>query len=141
MYAIFALTIMNKYLLCIGSNFDREHNMDRCRKQLSTLYPKSLFSEVVETEAFGEGYVADFFNQIVVIETDEELAVVDRNLTEIELALGRLPDDKSKGIVKIDADLLAQNNIIVKPDDFKRPYILKLLAKIDYPTLVLDVIQ
>lgn len=126
---------MNKYLLCIGSNTDREFNMQKCKEKLSTLYPDIEFSEMIETEPVGDGYIESFFNQLVIIETNEEQSIVDQKLNGIEIELGRLSTDKSNGIVKIDVDLLAVNETIIKQDDFKRPYIPQLLAKIDYPIL------
>lgn len=126
---------MDKYLVCIGSNTDQVVNLEKCRFQLSLFYFQLTFSDVLETAPIGDGYVGNFLNQLVVIESPVSQHVMDKTLDEIEKKLGRLPDDKAKGIIKIDIDLLAVNKTVIKPEDFERPYIPILLQNINYSVL------
>ena len=44
-------------------------------------------------------------------------------LKAIEKRLGRMPEDKKKGIVKIDIDLLTYDGEVLKVNDWKREYV------------------
>lgn len=124
---------MNTYLISIGSNIDRDSNMDKCHQLLSATYPDILSSERIETKPFGLKGVPDFLNQLVIVKTNDTVDDILTCLKNIERQLGRFSDDKQKGLIKIDADLLAVNNTIVKEEDFVRPYLKILLDKINYP--------
>lgn len=126
---------MNTYLISIGSNIDRDNNIDACHQLLSDTYPDIFFSETIDTMPFGLNNVPNFLNQLVVVYTDDSVDDILMALKDIEKQLGRLPNDKLRGHIKIDADLLAVNNRIVKEEDFTRPYLKILLDKIDYPLI------
>lgn len=126
---------MNTFLLSIGSNENKTVNIDRCRQIISLLYPYTIFSESIESEPVGNGYEHDFVNQLALIESDDDEQSVADLLKEIEHEMGRLPQDKLAGIVVIDIDLLAVNNKIIKPEDFDRPYIKKLIEKFANPSI------
>ena len=46
-------------------------------------------------------------------------------LKKIEKILGRTQEDKKRGIIAIDIDLLQWNHQVLKPDDLQREYIQK----------------
>lgn len=123
---------MNTYLLSLGSNNNRTENMAKCRSLLSELYDNILFSEMLETEPFGEIFLSKFYNQLALIESDKPKEEIIFQLKHIEVEIGRQVIDKSKGIVKIDLDLLVVNNCVVKKEDFKRPYLNVLLTDFSY---------
>ena len=64
-----------------------------------------------------------FFNMTAVCTTSLPPTGIKQLLKQIETALGRKPEDKAHGIVKIDLDLLAYDGQILKQEDWKRPYV------------------
>ena len=118
---------MNKGLISIGSNTDSKDNLTVCVQLLKDRFERIIFSDTSETKPYGSNYKNDFINQLAYIYTDKEKEEVIDVLKQIEHNMGRTPDDKKKGIVIIDIDLVIWNREILKPEDIKRDYITKLL--------------
>ncbi|MBF0575896.1 MULTISPECIES: 2-amino-4-hydroxy-6-hydroxymethyldihydropteridine diphosphokinase [unclassified Dysgonomonas] len=117
---------MNTFIISMGSNENRTENMSRCRYLLSKYYPDVMFSEMINTEPFGDNYQSDFFNQLALINSDDDDLAITERLKMIESEIGRHAEEKSRGIIKIDVDLLVVNGNIIKVEDFERPYINSL---------------
>ena len=83
------------------------------------------FSNSVYTEPIGLTGSAPFLNQVAVAYTSEQPDEIKHLLKRIEYKLQRMPDDKNFGIVPIDIDLLQWNELILKPDDLRRYYIIE----------------
>lgn len=120
--------IMNKVLLSIGTNEDRESNLTLCHQFLDNIFTDICYSGTSVTMPYGTTYKNDFLNQLAIIYTDKDKEEVKCLLKSIEKDMGRNNADKKHGIVKIDIDLVIWNNTILKPEDFKRSYIADLLA-------------
>ena len=110
----------------MGSNENRTENMSRCRCLLSKYYPDIMFSEMINTEPFGDNYQSDFLNQLALINSEDDDLTMTERLKKIETEIGRQSEEKSRGIIKIDVDLLVVNGNIIKVEDFERPYINNL---------------
>ena len=123
---VYLYPIMNTFIISMGSNENRTENMSRCRCLLSKYYPDVMFSEMINTEPFGDNYQSDFFNQLALINSDDDDLAITERLKMIESEIGRHADEKSRGIIKIDVDLLVVNGNIIKVEDFERPYINSL---------------
>lgn len=123
--------IMNTFIISMGSNENRAENMSRCRYLLSKEYPNAVFSEMVNTEPFGDNYQSDFYNQLVLINSDDNELTITERLKRIESEIGRQSEEKSKGIIKIDVDLLVVNGKIIKSEDFERPYMNSLFDNLN----------
>ena len=117
-------------LICLGSNYDREIHMNAARNALSEAFPNILFGEELETEAIGEGFFSPFSNQLATFQTSLTTDEIRQRLKEIEQDNGRMPQEKSQGIVKIDIDLLIHGSRILKPEDLKRDYIQQELERL-----------
>lgn len=130
MECIFA-PVMNKALLSIGTNEDRESNLSLCHQFLNNIFTDISYSDTSVTMPYGTTYKNDFLNQLAVIYTDRDKDEVIRLLKSIEKDMGRNEADKENGIVKIDIDLVIWNNNVLKPEDFTRSYIADLLASLD----------
>lgn len=117
-------------LICLGSNYDREIHMNAARKALSETFPNIRFGEELETEAIGEGFFSPFSNQLATFQTSLTTDEIRQRLKEIELDNGRMPQEKSQGIVKIDIDILIHGSRILKPEDLKRDYIQQELERL-----------
>lgn len=117
-------------LICLGSNYDRENHMNAARNALSEAFPNIRFGEELETEAIGEGFFSPFSNQLATFQTSLTTDEIRQRLKIIEQDNGRMPQEKSQGIVKIDIDLLIHGSRILKPEDLKRDYIQQELERL-----------
>lgn len=133
---VYLQTIMNTFIISMGSNENRAENMSRCRYLLNKYYPNVIFSEMINTKPFGDNYRSDFYNQLAEIRSNDNEYEVMGKLKNVEQEIGRQISDKSRGIIKIDVDLLMVNEHIVKSEDFRRPYIKVLFEdlkkKVDF---------
>lgn len=121
---------MNKVLLSIGTNEDREVNLALCHQYLGGLFKDIIYSKTSITAPYGHLYKNDFLNQLAVVYTDKEKEDVSILLKSLEKELGRSSADKEKGIVKIDVDIVVWNEEVVKPSDISRSYIADLLPSL-----------
>lgn len=122
---------INTCILCMGSNFERKIHLNAARKALKEQFPRICFGKEIETEAIGKIYLSPFSNQIAKFETTltpDEIRSIFKN---IERQNGRLPEEKALGIVKLDIDLLAFNNLVLKPEDLHREYVQKELSNFE----------
>lgn len=118
---------MNKALLSIGTNEDRETNLSVCHQYLNQLFGDIVYSKTSMTVPYGNLYKNDFLNQLALIYTDKDKQDVTDLLKSVEKKMGRIGADKEKGIVKIDVDIVIWNNEVIKPADISRSYIADLL--------------
>ena len=117
-------------LLCLGSNFNREAHMGAAREALTSAFPNIRLDIEMETEAIGSDFLSPFSNQVASFETSLSAEEVRTILKQIERDHGRLPEDKSHGIVKIDIDLLMYDDCVLKPQDLKKDFVLKGLKSL-----------
>ena len=118
---------MNQHtcFLCLGSNFYRIAHMAYAQRELKKHFPAIRFSKEMETEAIGSRFLSPFSIQVASFETTlsaEEVRVI---LKQIEHDLGRLPEENSQGVVRIDFDLLMYDDSVLKPADFERVYVVE----------------
>ncbi len=118
---------MNQHscLLCLGSNYNRHLHMEEARKALMELFPTIRFSEEMTTEAIGDKFLSPFSNQVAKLETSLTIEEIRSLLKKIEKDNERLPEDKEQGIVKLDIDLLKFDDLILKPSDMEKDYVLE----------------
>ena len=117
-------------LLCLGSNKDRRLRLEIARKALIRLFPDIRFSDEIETEAIGNGFLSPFSNQVALFHTSLYAEEIRSILKDLEQTNGRLPEDKTKGIVKLDIDLLKYDDLILKPKDMEKEYIQKGITQL-----------
>ena len=123
---------MNKGIICIGSNYNGEANLSRCRKLLESAFADIIYSSTCITAPYGTTYTSDFINQLAIIHTEKSKESVIELLKSYEKELGRNSEDKKKGLVKIDIDLIVWNEDILKPEDMKRRYVTELISELEY---------
>ena len=117
-------------LLCLGSNFNRNFHMEAARKALIELFPNIRFSAEMTTEAIGDKFLSPFSNQVAKIETPLTHEEIRSLLKKIEKENGRLPEDKEQGIVKLDIDLLTFDDLILKPNDLEKDFVIKGISSL-----------
>ncbi len=122
---------MNKALISIGTNEDREANLALCHHLLDNLFPEIHYSATSLTSPYGVIYKQNFLNQLAVLYTDKGRNETYNLLKSVEREMGRIPSDKANGIVKIDIDLLIWNEEVLKPEDISRNYIADLLPTLE----------
>lgn len=115
--------ILHTCLLCMGSNTGRKTHMENARKALAHSFPDIRFGAEMETEAIGSGFLSPFSNQVARLTTPLSAEEVRTILKSIEKENGRLPEDKAKGIVKLDIDLLMYDDTVLKPKDMEKCYV------------------
>ena len=116
-------------LFALGSNVAAELHIEQAKARLSAVFPQLRFSRSLITPAIGivsppfinclaEGYCSVPLEEVLVA------------LKDIEAQMGSVPEERKKGIVKIDIDLLQFDNTKRKADDWGRDYIQLLLNEL-----------
>jgi len=121
----------NRIVLSLGSNQNREQNMDRAVELLIHAFDSILFSERIETKPYGSlTNSSPFYNQVAIAYTPLAIDDLVFYLKSIEKKIGRTPEDKPRGLIPIDIDLIQWNETILKPEDLQREYIQTALQAI-----------
>jgi len=116
----------NKILISLGSNKDREQNMDEAVKKLYHLFDYICFSEGYYTQPVPENQQEDsYLNRVAVAFTDKEPEEIIAMFKQIEEELGRTPEDKKTKSIPIDIDLLKWNEKVLKEEDMQQPYVIQ----------------
>lgn len=113
---------LNKYLIIIGSNTDREKNIDLATRSIENVSDNVFFGRTVETEPVNMPNSQTFLNKGIVMFSDIDVEELNSICKEIERKAGRTPEDKKHGIIKLDVDIVIANNEILKPGDLEREY-------------------
>lgn len=116
-------------LLCLGSNYQYKAKLASARHALAQVFPDIRFGIEMETEAIGGKWLSPFGNQPAKFTSALSAEDIRRVLKQIEKENGRLPEDKARGIVKLDIDLLMYGDKVLKPDDMKRDFVQRLLEE------------
>lgn len=103
-------------LLCLGSNTDAEKNFQTARTLLAERFPNALtWEEARWTEPVNFPLnPAHFLNQTARLETSLTPKELQTLFKEIEKQCGRLPEEKSLGIVRMDIDLITYDGQTIK---------------------------
>lgn len=118
-------------LLSIGSNTYAKRNLRKAQRLLAAEFPHIAFTKLMASKPFGKHYKRDFLNVLAVFESDHSLQQINGTLKALEKVMGRLPEDKFKGRVVIDIDLLKYDDIMFKPNDWQRDYVKNLLPFVE----------
>ncbi len=73
---------------------------------------------------------APYHNQCAILTTTLSLADLHKTIKQAEAQLGRTAEDKARGIVRIDIDIIAYGQEIVKPQDLTTDYLHRCLASL-----------
>lgn len=122
---------MHYILLALGSNTLAQHNIELAKAFLTAAFPKIQFSRSIVTPAIGI-VSPSFINCLAQTYCCGQMADVLATLKNIETTMGSMPEERRKGIVKIDIDLLQFDETRHKADDWERDYIQLLLKELGY---------
>ena len=116
-------------LLALGSNVAAELHIEQAKARLSAVFPQLRFSRSLITPAIGI-VSPPFINCLAEGYCSVPLEGVLVTLKDIEAQMGSVSEERKKGIVKIDIDLLQFDETKRKADDWSRDYIQLLLNEL-----------
>ena len=119
--------MLNKAILCLGSNRDKEKNIELAGQLLRDHFASIYFSDAVYTEPVNMQNPSVFLNQVAIVFTPDHPEKIRNIFKQIERSLGRKPCDKLNENIPIDIDLLKWNDCLLKPQDLQRPYVQSAL--------------
>lgn len=103
---------MPEVYISLGSNINRQKNIRQAETALEAAFGKLLYSPVYETEAVGfDG--DDFYNSVVLFETQQSVQQVAQILKDIEDSFGRDRSQPKFSARVIDLDLLLYGVLIL----------------------------
>lgn len=112
------------YILGLGSNRNADDNIAYAIQKLRKHFNTIRISTPVETEPIGMPNDFMFLNCVAILDsgmnTDELKAIC----KSIEKECGRCIENKEKGIINLDIDIIKADNIVLKEDDLKRDFII-----------------
>ncbi len=121
---------MKTCFIGMGSNEASPTLLLAAQKDLLAMFPDAVFSRLMQTVPVGFRSPRLFYNQVARCSTSLSSEEIRERLKQIELAHGRQPGDKTRGIVKIDLDLLSYDSIILKPEDWQRADVKKGITEL-----------
>ena len=114
---------MKQCIVGLGSNENTPSAILSAQAELERIFPDIIFSRLTRTAPVDFVSPRLFYNCVAACTTARSLTEVHDLLKQIEAALGRKPEDKACGIVRIDLDLLSYDGEILKPMDWGRTYV------------------
>ena len=117
-------------IVCIGSNCNRKENLLLAQTRLAELFPSIRFTSEQETQPLFLKNPALFSNQLAFFLSEIGEEEVKMELKAIERSAGRCAEDKIKEKVCLDIDLLSFDGRVLKPEDWKREYVVKGLEEL-----------
>lgn len=121
---------MNECFIGIGSNFSTDVYVQRACLSLRTLFQNVVFSQMLMTDPVDWISESKFRNMVVYCNTQLSATDLIVKLKQIEQELGRTKEDKDKGVVLIDLDLLSYNGVIIKQNDWNRDDVIKCVNEL-----------
>lgn len=123
--------IVTKIIISLGSNMLPEYHIDQAVCLLRQAFGELMVTRQLWTEPVGMESSCKFLNMLVMASTAWSMQQVQDELKRIEVLCGRKPEDKAKGIVVVDADLLLYNDKRCHLNDWQRDYVKILMAELD----------
>ncbi|MBQ4391893.1 MAG: 2-amino-4-hydroxy-6-hydroxymethyldihydropteridine diphosphokinase [Prevotella sp.] len=117
-------------LISLASNYDQEENLHQAHLCLAQILSSCHYTEAIWTEPFAASTKSPLYlNQLVEATTTLNAAELEAALKDIEQRMGRTAEERQKGVVRIDLDLLQFDNHRYHLRDWDRPYIQALLPR------------
>lgn len=115
----------HKLYIEIGTNLSTaEQVLLWTKRKLSEAFRgQARYSTPVKTEPVNFPSKEKFTNQLAIIETDVPTAFAKPLLKSIERQLGRTEEDATRGVVRLDLDLLWMDGKLLRPEEWERDYI------------------
>jgi 2-amino-4-hydroxy-6-hydroxymethyldihydropteridine diphosphokinase len=122
-------------IISLASNCCQEENLAEAQRRLSEILFSASYTEAIWTEPFKSSNLSPlsslhsplYLNQLVYAQTSLTVDELQARLKQMECEMGRTADDRAKGIVRIDLDLLQYDSNRYHLRDWNRPYVQQLL--------------
>lgn len=129
-------------IISLASNCCQEENLAEAQRRLSEILFSASYTEATWTEPFKSSNLSPlsslhpplsslhsplYLNQLVYAQTSLTVDALQAALKQLECEMGRTSDNRAKGIVRIDLDLLQYDEERYHLRDWDRPYIQQLL--------------
>ena len=118
---------MHQVILSLGANYQAEKNLPEARKCLEQILCFEHYTMVIESTPYGGKGPCPYHNQMVEALTTLTFSQLKDALKDIEKQLGRTQEDRERGIVNIDLDILQYDDTRHHLRDWERPYVQQLL--------------
>jgi 2-amino-4-hydroxy-6-hydroxymethyldihydropteridine diphosphokinase len=114
---------MNTIIILLGTNVgDKKNNLENAICQLHNKLGKEfLRSKIYCTKAWGNTNQSDFYNQVVVLNTEKNVFESLKIIQQIENEMGRVRIEKWEPRI-IDIDILFFNNEIIETENLQVPH-------------------
>ena len=145
-----ASAISHSCIISLASNCCQVENLAEARCRLSEILFSASYTEAIWTEPFHSSNTSLlgkilhsplssllsplsslhsplYLNQLVYAQTLLTVDELQTQLKHLECEMGRTADDRAKGVVRIDLDLLQYDSDRYHLRDWNRPYIQQLL--------------
>jgi len=119
---------MHDVIILLSSNFEPLYHMERARLYLKQVLYSVSFTRPIWTEPYHSPLPLLYQNQLVYARTFRFVEDFLIQLKRIEHELGRTAEEKRRGIVRIDIDLMQYDRTRYHLADWERPY-MKLLME------------
>lgn len=123
--------IVTKIIISLGSNMLPEYHIDQAVYLLRQTFGELIVTRQLWTEPVGMESSCKFLNMLVMASTAWSMQQVQEELKRIEVLCGRKPEDKAKGIVVVDADLLLYYDKRCHLGDWQRDYVKILMDELE----------
>jgi len=120
---------MSNVIISLASNHDQTENLPLALRRLGQIIHIQRATEAIWTEPFHSPIHDLYLNQLVYADTHLSADQLTSLFKRIELTMGRTPEERQQGIVRIDIDLLQYDHQRYHMKDWERPYIKQLLNK------------
>lgn len=120
---------LKEIILALGSNTDQESNLALAKELLKNMFDDVKFTRYLWTSPIDIDSDR-FLNCLAMAHTRHGYSQVHRALKQLERQIGNSKVNRSKGIVKIDVDVLQYDDIKYHLQDWSRDYVQELLKEI-----------
>jgi 2-amino-4-hydroxy-6-hydroxymethyldihydropteridine diphosphokinase len=120
--------MLHQVLLSLASNCDQEQNLQEAQRRLLQAFKVCRFTPSIWTQPVNSHRPDLYINQLLRCATSMTVGQLQAFLKQQEAEMGRTPDDRAQGIVRIDLDLLQYDDLRYHQRDWDRDYIKQLLA-------------
>ena len=122
---------MNRAVIGLGSNVKNALALlDACCREIASVAVSVRFSPCYETPAVGAVPSPDYCNCVGIVETEWDYDQLYRCFKDMEKAAGRTPEQKLRGEVPLDIDIVVWNDEVKRPRDMEQDYMQIGLARL-----------
>ncbi len=123
------MTEPTKLIIAFGTNIDQEANMRIAERLVRRLFPEIDFTRPMWTDPIDIDS-DKYLNRLACTYTRHDLPQIERALKQIEHKCGRSRAECTKGIVRMDIDILRYGDQRYHSKDWQRPYIKTLMEQL-----------